>query len=291
MSSSLSLVYVTSRHEPEFKWFYDSVRRESDAEIIVISPWMVSIPLTCVKTRYSPPKPTIWQGPHRITNEDWWAKSNALNTAICLVKTEWIAFVDDRCVLAPGWFDCVRQAMRGNYAVCGSYEKHYGVMVDGGVFMGSDTNAGGDTRKYRDHPVPTVSWYGGSGALPLEWCLKVGGFAEDLCDSLGMEDVVFGLNLVRNRLDMRYDARMKIIEDRTPGKIDGALKRADFGISPNDKSHAILDRVRGKATSMNSFNIRDVRAMVQEGEPFPPPSASHKDWYDDADIPTKFNAM
>jgi hypothetical protein len=116
--------------------------------------------------------------------------------------------------------------------------------------------------------------------LPLEWCLAVNGFSEDLCDGLGSEDSMFGCTLHNAGFPIRYDPRMMIIEDRTPGEIDGALKRADKGVSPLDKSHAIVRALSTAKTSGNSFDIRNLRDRVLSGEPFPPPSASHFDWFD-----------
>src|SRR5206468_12812079 len=113
-------------------------------------------------------------------------------------------------------------------------------------------------------PVPTSDWYGGSCALPLEWCLQVNGFPEDMCDGLGSEDSMFGRTLLHSGLPMKYDSRMRIIEDRTPSQIGGALKRADKNphLGQKAKSWDIVRAFRGKTTSQNSFDIRDMRARI-----------------------------
>lgn len=289
---SITAVFVTSRREPHLEWFLDSLKLQADDVPVIVVDSNCAAPQPLSSTLFwTPPKPTIWQGRHRITREDWWAKSNALNTGICLCQTDWIAFCDDRCVLQPGWFACIVEAMKGGYAVCGTYEKHAGVKVKDGMFVESSSLLGGDSRRQAGRPARTQSWYGGSGAAPLNWCLKVNGFAEDFCDSLGMEDSVFGWNLTNNRFPVCYDSRMKIVEDRTPGQIDGALKRADFGLSPNDKSHAIVARLRRQKTSLNSFDLRRLRASALGGNALPPPTAAPRDWYDGADIPAKFNLL
>lgn len=282
---SLTVAYVTSRLDPRIHWFYDSLTRQVGHYL----PSIIIVDSSHSKEKYPHlqgyvgqvkhvvPKPTIWQGEHCITRENWWAKSNALNTAICLCETEWIAFVDDRSVLMPGWLDCIHAAMNGNYAVCGRYEKRANMRVENGEIVDAGTLLGSDTRTPGIYPFD--SWYGGHGALPLEWCLDVQGFPE-VCDSLGSEDSMFGVLLRNNGFPVRYNSAMRIIEDRTPGEIDGALKRADKGVSPNDKSHKIVEIFRDKLTSQNSFDIRNLRDRVLAGEPFPPPSASHLDWYD-----------
>ncbi len=292
----LTVVYCTSRNEPRFDWFFESLRNQCSSdipEIIVVDTLanaraglminngsLPELARSFFKTRHVLPKPTIWQGEHRLTNCDWWAKSNALNTGIALCKTEWIAFMDDRSVLLPSWLLRVKEAMDGEYAVCGAYQKRANLEVVNGEIVNQGTLLGSDHRPDLPHPQLAKDWFGGHGALPLEWALAVNGFSEDICDSLGLEDAMFGLTLWYAGFPQRYDSRMKIVEDRTPGEIDGALKRADKGVSPNDKSHAIVAKFEGKRESMNSYNLRDLRESVLAGNPFPPPSASPNDWFD-----------
>ncbi len=290
MTKSLTIAYITSRKEPKIEWFFDSLRLQTDEDFS-------GIKMICVDTfsadrtkfnifcEYRRPKPTIWQGEHRITKEDWWAKSNAMNTAIILCETEWIAFVDDRCVLAPEWLQCVKDAMEGNYAVVGSYEKRSNMKVENGVITDMGECLGIDVRPQWGEPRVTRDWYGGSCALPLEWCLDVNGFSEDLCDSLGSEDSMFGITLRNSNFPMKFDSRMRIIEDRTQSEIDGALKRADKGVhlGTNAKSWAIVKAFHQKTDSQNSFDIRQHRNRVHiNGEDLWSigPYASHYDWYD-----------
>lgn len=288
---SLTIAYLTSRKEPKTEWFFDSLHRQGgdECKIIVVNLYLdksynVSKKLydgTVIDFLNVPPKPTIWQGPHRITKEDWWAKSNAHNTAICLCKTEWIAFVDDRCVLTSQWLNCVKNAMEGDYAVCGSYEKNANMQVRDGVVTDYGEDLGIDTRTPGLYEFG--SWYGGSCALPLEWCLQVNGYPEDMCDGLGSEDSMFGVILRNSGYSVRYDSTMRIIEDRTPGiAYEGALKRSDKNshLGRQAKSWAIVRAFGGKSTSGNHFDIRDMRARKLKGEDWRPPQANHFDWYD-----------
>ena len=297
---SPTIAFITSRKEPLLHWFFDSLALQLDepVSVIVIDALKESRPENYYVERWfesgligelksSVPKPTIWQGKHRITKEDWWAKSNAMNTAICLCKTEWIAIVDDRCVLTPKWLQCVRDAMEGNYAVCGRYEKRANLKVYNGEIVDYGELLGVDQRPEFTEAVPTRDWYGGSCAVPIEWCLQLNGFSEDLCDGLGSEDSMFGVTLRNSGLPMKYDARMKIIEDRTPGEAyEGALKRADKNpeLGQRAKSWDIVRAFIGKTSSQNSFDIRDMRARILNGEDWRPPSASHLDWYDQQPI-------
>lgn len=289
----LTVAYITSRKEPKVEWFFDSLNKQADdpPQVIVISIFPIRNPSainaiwkTKELVRVFPPKPTIWQGKHRITKEDWWAKSNAMNTAICLCKTGWIAFVDDRCVLGNWWLRCVKEAMAGGYAVCGSYEKRANMVVENGEIIDEGELLGEDDRQKFSMPVPTRDFYGGSYALPLEWCLAVNGWSEDVCDSLGSEDSMFGVTLRNSGFPMKYDSRMRIIEDRTPGEIGGALKRADKRVESGRgaKSWAIVRIFHDKTSSQNSYDIRQHRARVMNGEDLNSimPSANHFDWFD-----------
>jgi len=292
---SLTIIYTTARQEPKIEWFLDSLASQLGKEqvsVIVVwydQPKEIYAPDN-ISLRYTAPKPSVWQGAARLTKQDWWAKSNALNTGIALARTDWIACVDDRCVLLPGWLNSIREAMVGRYAVCGSYEKRHGLKVEAGQITDPGTMDGTDVRSpkgrdhrelLRNHVVKCVGgwWFGCCNALPLGWALAVNGYSEDLCDGLGMEDVCFGLTLEHSGFEIRYDPRMKAIQDRTPGELGKPMIRRDFGTSPDDKSHALLKKFQNAKTSGNSFDIRKLRESVLRGEPWPKPSAIDRDWY------------
>lgn len=287
---NLSLAFITARPEPLFNWFTDSlipqIRPEDDIEIIFCS-------LRCNGTNKYPkengdrfgliltePKPNVWQGKHRLTPQDMWAKSNACNTAICLAKYEWLAFVDDRCVLIPGWLDSIREAMAGNYAVAGSYEKRSGIAVKDGVITNPGTVIGLDPRRHMIEPTMTYGgeWYGCNFAVPLEWCLEMNGFCEN-CDGLRYEDTIFGNRLCANGHITKFDPRMKVIQDRTQPDA-GVPVGWDKGSSPADKSHRLLELYGHGKISINPFDIRVMRENVQAGNSFPIPTKPDVDWYD-----------
>ena len=122
-------------------------------------------------------------------------------------------------------------------------------------------------------------FFGCTSAAPLEWALAINGYEERM-DGLSFEDVIFGLMLTNAGYPLRYDPRMKIIEDRTPAELGTPPRRTDKGISPNDKSHAALQQFGSLKRAGHQWDLRAVRAKVLAGEPFPIPTGPTTDWYD-----------
>lgn len=295
---NLTIVHVTARAEPRIMWFLKSLMHQLHAEdkITVVSVNFFTDGLHVrdeqwhpqILVRFTRPKPTVWQGPERITKDHWWAMSNARNTGLCLCRDEWIAFLDDRCVLRPHWLDSIRLAMANHYAVFGSYEKRWGMEVTDGFITKEGELKGIDCRlpvvkDHRDNQDVvkcTGDWaFGCTLALPLEWALHVNGY-DEVCDGLSMEDVIFGIMLQNNGFDLRFDRRMAVVQDRTPDRLGLAMVRKDKGVSPQDKSHALLKRMSLLRHASHPFIIRELRNRVLQGAPWPPPWGPVFDWFD-----------
>lgn len=307
---SLSIAFITARLEPEFDWFFSSLAIQGSLDgihIIIVDyfaqacdEWtnddvlsrkllVMSIhdrhaaatPLTHVA-----PKPDVWAGPHRLTKETWWHAATARNTAACVCKTDFIAFVDDRSVLQPGWLKAVRRAMKVPYAICGSYEKRTGITVEGGHIRHSGIVTGSDGREAHGgnggRVCPGEWMYGCTFAMPLEWYLAVNG-QNELTNGLSFEDVLFGKTVDNSGYPIKYDSSMKIIEDRTPGKTDPSWPRTSKEKHPHDpecKGHKALNRFAGEKRASHQTNLREVRDAVQNGKEFPIPTEPTTDWYD-----------
>jgi hypothetical protein len=291
----LSIVLITARREPMLREFIDSLLAQAvapqDVEIIVVDfyakerkeEWPAWV-------RVVEPMPSVWYGPHRLTKQHWWGVASFRNTGLCLATKEWIAVADDRSVLGPQWLEAVRDAMEGNYVVAGSYEKTHNMIVEHGViksydqpqsngnFTGKDPR---ETGNKQPRKAPGQWVLGATSALPLEWALNVGGWPSET-NGLGLEDCIFGQFLERSGYPIMYDERMKLWEDRTPGKCDVETIRSDRGKSPNDRSHALLKRAAGrtKSTHDGAFDLLEVRAMIRMGLPFPIPTEPKVDFWD-----------
>lgn len=147
---------------------------------------------------------------------------------------------------------------------------------------GKDTRwAGGDD----NHAVtcPPQWFFGCSFAAPVEAFLKVNGFPEE-CDGMGYQDCITGVAISKHGYDFRYDRRMLTLEDEDLHHNQPSMMRVDPGVSPNDKSHAILDKYKDRNTFENDFgggfkNIRDLREHVLKNKTFPIRKTPTHDWF------------
>ena len=250
------------------------------------------------------PKPNPWQGPYRQTREDWFAAASARNTAVCFCETDWLAFVDDLSVLQPGWLAEVHNAMRFEKTVtCGSYRKVKDLLVVNGEVAGfkphligepgKQTDAGMDSRlqyvangqiaAHAKASLESGSWlFGCSCAMPLEALLQVNGW-DERCDGMGAEDTNTGINLAKKGWRFRYAPGMATLESEERHGAEPKFKCSDYGVSPNDKSHAMVALcLNGNGVSPVKFgnsDLRMLRTRVLERQPFPQPPRDMKEWY------------
>jgi hypothetical protein len=283
-----TVVYITGRPDPRLDWTLSDldqqIRPDDEIHLIVVdaldrTPEKLGVPpSTKVKSVVvTPPKPNIWQGRHRVTAVDWWAKSSASNTGIVLCETDYIAFLDDRCRLGPKWLETVRvaESKRGSVIV-GSYDKQ----EDGRL-----------TIDHRRHLSPNGArdcggkWlYGCTFALPLEWCLEVNGFEEG-CDGLSAEDYTFGFMLENSGRRIDFVPALFVTLERT-FQHGNTYLRMDKGKSPDDKSHAAKHRFCSRKRTEFTPDLRALRETIAQGGtfPIPDPDGDYRDWYDGSPI-------
>ncbi len=313
----LSIAYFTSRKTPKIGWFFDSLHRETGGvytgiRVVVVDFWakqrnecvdehvevfhdiydgMERIRTGGGECIHGSPKPCVWQGEHKLTKEDWFAAANARNTAVCLAPDGWLAFVDDVSVLLPGWLSHVREAMAGDQKAitCGAYRKVKDLVVeDGNVVSFTDHPGGHDNRYGHGSDIGAVechgNWlYGCSLAAPVQAFLDINGWPEALCDGLSFEDVITGIFLSKKGYRFRYVRSMMTYESEELHAQLPVMKRSDYGVSPDDKSHAVLRAAQnGNGWHPNYFGeegIAGLRQRVLAGEPFPIVQIPAHEWY------------
>jgi glycosyltransferase involved in cell wall biosynthesis len=285
----LTIGYITAREEPKLDWLIDGLAQQAqpDDEIELVVVDALGRPAQALGYRPIPaikklvdtmPKPTIWQGPHRVTAHDFFANANARNTAIALCSNDYICFLDDRCRPDPGWLDQVRIGEKARSSViCGPYDKleDHGLSIDHRRqhAPGGKKDCGG-------------GWcFGGNFALPFEWVLAVNG-CEEGCDPVGLEDCVFGHMLENVGYKLDFVVEMSVQQDRRGFVHPLNFPRQDKGVSPNDKSHALRERFFRRKRTEFTPDLRKLRARLAKGEPFPIPNpfGDYRDWYDGSSI-------
>lgn len=281
----LTICYTTSRINPRIEWFYKSLLRqvkpEDKIKLVIVDrndpmrhgDLFLDAPFEVLTTK---PKPCVWQGENKLTKVDWFAAANARNTGLCLAQDGFIAYSDDLSVLFPSWLQSVREAMAGNYLVCGAYQKVKKLVVEDGEIKSFDGFSGGidnRTRETNQQITPCSGrWlYGCSCAMPVESLLNINGWDEN-CDGCGSEDYCTGIRLTNAGYGFRYDKRMMTCESEEAHSEEPAMRRTDKGQSPYDKSHALLRMAEQSKWSANYFGeigIRGLRERILTGENFP----------------------
>lgn len=310
----LTIAYVTGRREPRLGWFARTLVSQVDhlhprdrgilKRVIIISPHAIDDTLRSslssqlgqygVDLIVSKPKPTVWQGPHRLTSKDYFAVSNARNTAICLTQTGHIAFVDDLSALDQDWLLVATGWTRTDTVVCGRYTKANNIIIDirdSGAHMEYDVasrDARNEIAKGRVIPCQGNWMYGCTLVAPIQAFLDVNGYPE-ACDSMGYEDVVCGPVIQNAGYKFFYDPYLHIIESEADHHVGVQMAREDpCRGDPNanprdDMSHAALRMWKNEKRFMNFFGpegISGLRNRVLRGEEFPVMTEPSVRWFD-----------
>lgn len=304
----ITVAYITARRFPRFDWFFDSLALQSGlgdvGQVVIVDrfaeacdSWTNGDVVSRNKEvasfqskfqfpiRHVPPKPNVWSGKHRLTPRDWWSTACYRNTALCHATGDYIAYLDDRCVLEPTWLDAVREAREKQYAVCGTYEKRTEMVVTDGRITEPGKTIGVDGRaavaQGRKMICPGTWVYGCTFGLPVEWMLNINGVDESW-DSVSMEDTHFGQMIENNLYPIFHDPRMRMIEDRS-GQTEHEMKRSSKEQHPhdkNDKTHKLIAKLWGNKRAVREWDLRQVREQVLKGGGFPVPTAPTHDWFD-----------
>lgn len=279
MSTDITIAYFTCRVDPKIEWFFRSLNREikgdwSKVRILIIDYWIQykgderyedfkkhwNIYPGC-RVEHISPKPCPLQGSHRVTAKEYFAASNARNTAFLHCLTPYIVCIDDLTVVKEGWFSTIQWARDRNFVIYGSYAKVKNLKcTEDGSYTYTDHPAGLDSRYGNPHITNNFatkvagSWlFGCSFGLPLSLAMKADGF-DETCDGQGAEDYDFGIRIGRLTTDIYYSRVMFTFEDEdlhfAPGnikfireskKLTSESKMPEYEGIQSD--HAMLQRV------------------------------------------------
>lgn len=286
---TISIVYITGRNRPMLDWALDGLELQAQPddriELIVVdalgrraqdltirpTPGEMDYIDQRIRLIVIPPKPTVWQGPSRVTACDWWAASNARNTGLVSAHADHIVFMDDRCKLGPKFLETARENARSSSprVLAGAYSKRQ----DGRVTM--------DHRREL-HPAGKANCGGGwlfgcAVSIPTDWALEVNGYEEG-CDGMSMEDVIFGLMLEHAGYPIDYSVTLEVEQERSAEASKPGYRRTDKGTSPLDKSHEALERFGKRKRTEFTPDLRELKlATVWPVPPLDPPA---RDWFD-----------
>lgn len=247
---AITIAYFTCRREPKIEWFFRSLNRELNGKwnfvnILIIDYWYQYDP----EERYADfkkywdglapkesikhisPKPCPLQGKYKVTKNEYFAASNARNTAFLNCKTDYIVCIDDLTVIKEGWLNAVMWAMKNNFVIYGSYAKVKNLIChEDGSYSYNEFPQGLDSRFNNPHISNDFatrvagSWlFGCSFGMPLEVALVADGF-DETCDGQGAEDYDFGIRIGRITNNIYYSKHMFTYEDEDLHFSTGNLK-------------------------------------------------------------------
>lgn len=309
----VSIIYSTSRRDCKFEWLFAALAKQAAADLASIQLIVVDFWAEGLKPEdnwtdaeaearrkhfrtlspvadfiHTPVMPNVWQGRYRLTRENWFAASSVRNSGICLAKHAALCFVDDLSCPVATWWSCVKEAVASGGIVAGSYRKVANLRCENGEITSFDDCLDGHDNRYGagsdSGPVPCHgNWlYGCNLVGPTEAFLEINGYPQ-ICDGLGFEDCIAGIMLEKKGWAFSYDRRMQTYEDRDLHFVGQTMKRSDYGVSPKDKSHAVLKMAQqGDGWHPGYFGeggIRELRNRVLSGEPFPITQVPEHEWF------------
>lgn len=316
----ITVAYITMRLDNQFDWFFKGLcnqkKRYPDipVQLVIVDYWKDHRVLNLendagIECLHVLPFPSLWQGKHKVTKDNWFTCANSRNTAFAYAKYDYFASCDDLTVLNDLWLQCVIDGRKGGYVVLGSYQKATNMKVENGNLISCDVDSK-DSREWMCRPGTKLGCRGGllygcSFALPLNKAIEINGF-DSLTDSIGYEDQVFGMRLEKVGCRFYYDRRMFTTESNDWVGKNMTVKRHDpmlgddryneclkmFRIGKStypkeankDCSHIIIDvaKVCPPQSVWNFYSLNVLRAKVQNCEQITLQDMNYKDytWYD-----------
>jgi hypothetical protein len=217
------------------------------------------------------PKPTLWQGKYRVTQDDYFAAGNTRNTGVCYAKYSYVAFHDDLGCPSKTWLSSVLIAKNNNVIQCGAYTKSCDMVVKDGLII-SKMDKGIDNRlNIYNKNISLCNgshFYGSSFCMPLSVYFKINGINE-MCDGCGGEDYDFGIRLIRMGYKIYYNKEMFINESEDIFGSDKERKcirkdpKKDINNPKSDLSHYLLNYCNDGPIVVNQlFSLKEYNYKI-----------------------------
>lgn len=213
MNKKLSIIYVTCRRNPMFKWFADTIISQYldgvvTDQIVFIDSFIHHEEGRAEKLRnivdgrfeylHIAPKPSIWRGKFRKTRSNFFDASATRNTGILVAEHDHIVFVDDLSALADGWINYHRKAADQKIVFCGAYDKVADIVIENNrivSYKGKNCdNRGANQVGDQTFKIGGGWVFGQNVSFPFEFLEKINGYDEFLARR-GCEDCNLGIRL------------------------------------------------------------------------------------------------
>ena len=220
----LTFITCTKRQDPKFEWLFESLANswahagKPSAEWLIVDGCLWDDPERSAKISdlaltfsvpsvvHLTPKPTVWQGPARLTKQDYWALNNARNTGIIHASGDHLVLFDDCMVVDCNFVARHAAAEARKIALCGSFKSYTtATVVKGNIEQGDLHPIGTDSRgTTMQRGYGSWAW-GLNFSVPLVYAVMANGYDEMYDGQAGSDDCDFGVRLERLRCPLVFD--------------------------------------------------------------------------------------
>jgi len=161
-----------------------------------------------------PCKPSIWQGPNRLTKNVYFDGPAAINTGFIVAEGEYIILLDDTSWISPGYFTHIEHAYNNNrqfianYHTFNKFKAENGVLTEGYYIISGYTECDPDIdieqpeflkKRKQDFYNPQIcpykhgsgGFFGGCSGVFLKYILQING-SDEYFARYGCEDMDLG---------------------------------------------------------------------------------------------------
>lgn len=209
----LSIIYCTARVNPRFDLLEKSLQASAKKhphikwELIIVDALRDERPDVCAPPGHIwlAPKPTPWQGKHRLTSKDYWAKASANNTGAAYARGAHLVYLDDCMYVHEDFLMYHWAAAAKNYVIAGSMISVIGEPPNATSFKvyADDPrtlwNGVPLEMMWKKRPAKETELYGSNWSAPLSLILAVDGHDEAYDGQRAFEDIDIGVRLNRAR--------------------------------------------------------------------------------------------